>query len=78
MSCAISPGKIILDQDPSAMALVQEVLGHKRIKTTQSYYAEVSKIIAQRRYIHLLEAQSRKALATIKFRFIDPQTGKEI
>lgn len=71
-------GKIILDQDPSAMALVQEVLGHKRIKTTQSYYAEVSKLVAQRRYIHLLERQSRQVLAKVTFKFVDPRTGKEI
>ncbi len=71
-------GKIILDQDPSAMSLVQEILGHKRLKTTQSYYAEVSKIVAQRRYIHLLERQARQVLATIKFKFADPRTGKEI
>ena len=71
-------GKIILDQDPSAMSLVQEILGHLRIKTTQSYYAEVSKIVAQRRYIHLLERQARQVLATVTFKFVDPQTGKEI
>lgn len=71
-------GKIILDQDPSAMALVQEILGHKRIKTTQSYYAEVSKIVAQRRYIHLLERQSRHVLANVRFKFVDPRTGQEI
>ena len=71
-------GKIILDQDPSAMSLVQEILGHKRLRTTQSYYAEVSKIVAQRRYIHLLERQARQVLATMTFKFIDPQTGKEI
>jgi integrase len=71
-------GKIILDQDPSAMSLVQEILAHKRLRTTQSYYAEVSKIVAQRRYVHLLERQARQVLATIKFKFIDPRTGKEI
>jgi ribosome maturation protein Sdo1 len=32
----------------------------------------------QRRYLHLLERQSRQVLATIKFKFIDPDTGKEI
>lgn len=71
-------GKIILDQDPSAMSLVQEILGHKRLKTTQSYYAEVSKIVAQRRYIHLLEQHSRQVLATMTFKFFDPKTGKEV
>jgi integrase len=71
-------GKVILDQDPSAMSLVKEILGHKRLRTTQSYYAEVSKIIAQRRYIHLLERQARQVLATVKFKFVDPRTGKEI
>jgi integrase len=71
-------GKIILDQDPSAMSLVQEILGHLRIKTTQSYYAEVSKIVAQRRYIHLLERHARQVLAAVTFKFVDPQTGKEI
>jgi integrase len=71
-------GKIILDQDPSAMSLVQEILGHKRLETTQSYYAEVSKIVAQRRYIHLLEQNSRQVLATMKFKFFDPKTGKEV
>ena len=71
-------GKIILDQDPSAMSLVKEILGHKRLRTTQSYYAEVCKIVAQRRYIHLLERQARQVLATMTFKFVDPQTGKEI
>ena len=70
-------GKVILDQDPSAMALVKEILGHKRLRTTQAYYAEVCKIVAQRRYIHLLEQRSRKALANVSFRFVDPPTGKE-
>lgn len=61
-------GKIILDQDPSAMRLVQEVLGHKRIETTQSYYAEVSGIVAQARYVELLDRATRQALRTISFR----------
>ena len=29
------------------MSLVQEILGHKRLRTTQAYYAEVCKIVAE-------------------------------
>jgi len=61
-------GKVILDMDPSAMALVQEVLGHKRIETTQSYYAQVSKIVAQRNYLQLLDQYSRRVMSHVNFR----------
>lgn len=61
-------GKIILDIDPSAMSLVKEILGHKRLSTTESYYAEVNAIIAQRRYMELLDAGTRRALASRRFR----------
>ena len=61
-------GKVILDQDPSAMALVQEILGHKRIETTRSYYAEVSGIVAQTRYVELLDQATRRALRHLDFR----------
>lgn len=60
--------KVILDQDPSSMALVQALLGHWTISTTQAYYAEVNAIIAQRHYISLLDAATRKVLANVKFR----------
>lgn len=60
-------GKIILDQDPSAMALVKEMLGHTRLETTEAYYAEVCSIVAQERYLHLLEAASRRVLADTTF-----------
>ncbi|SEA96301.1 hypothetical protein [Rubrimonas cliftonensis] len=59
--------KVILDEDPSAMALVQVMLGHLWIKTTESYYAEVSKIIAQRRWQALLSAGARRAMAGLRF-----------
>ena len=52
--------KVILDQDPSAMALVQEVLGHKKIDTTRAYYAEVCGLVAQSRYLELLDRATRK------------------
>lgn len=61
-------GKVILDQDPSAMSLVQELLAHKRIETTRAYYAEVCGFIAQERYLDLLDKATRKALATVSFR----------
>lgn len=60
-------GKVILDVDPSAMALVQEILGHKKIETTRNYYAEVSKIVAQRRYLELLDQATRRALRDLDF-----------
>lgn len=60
--------KIILDIDPSAMGLVQEILEHKRIETTRAYYAEVSKLIAQKRYLQLLDRATRRALGTFDFR----------
>ena len=58
--------KIILDEDPSAMAVVQVMLGHLWMTTTESYYAEVSKIIAQRRWQALLNAGARRALSGIR------------
>lgn len=58
--------KIILDEDPSAMALVQVMLGHLWMKTTESYYAEVSKIIAQQRWQALLNAGARRALSGLR------------
>ncbi|WP_424934763.1 hypothetical protein [Amaricoccus macauensis] len=63
-------GKVILDQDPSAMALVQALLGHKTIKTTQSYYAEVCGIVAQTRYLHLLQQGMRQVYAQHSYKFI--------
>lgn len=59
--------KVILDMDPSAMGLVQEILEHKRIETTRAYYAAVSKIIAQKRYLQLLDQATRRSLGEIDF-----------
>lgn len=63
-------GKIILDMDPSAMGLVQELLGHKKIETTRSYYAEVSKIVAQQSYLGLLDRYTRRVLTNINWRVV--------
>lgn len=70
-------GKVILDMDPSAMALVQEVLGHKRIETTRSYYAEVNKIIAQKNYLSLLDQYTRRVMTNVDFRVEIQQTVGE-
>ncbi|MGK7295355.1 MAG: hypothetical protein ACNS61_05905 [Candidatus Wenzhouxiangella sp. M2_3B_020] len=70
-------GKIILDQDPSALELVKTLLGHKRLETTRSYYAEVCALVAQRRYLHLLEKGARRVLADVRFRFVDVDTGRK-
>jgi integrase len=61
-------GKVILDMDPSAMGLVQELLGHKKIETTRSYYAEVCKIVAQQHYLGLLDKYTRRVLTNVDFR----------
>lgn len=70
-------GKIILDQDPSAMALVQQLLGHEKIETTQAYYAEVCQLVAQKRYLHLLDASARRVLANTRFTLVDPVKRKD-
>jgi hypothetical protein len=59
--------KVILDMDPSAMGLVQEVLEHKRIETTRAYYAAVSKLIAQKRYLALLDKATQRTLGKLNF-----------
>jgi integrase len=53
--------KIILDEDPTRMALVQILLDHKSIVTTGRFYARINKIIALREF-HQLVAKRRQAL----------------
>jgi integrase len=51
--------KIVLDRDPTAMPLVQTILGHANQRTTEAYYAEVNQILAQERFQqHLAAAES--------------------
>ncbi|UEM18455.1 tyrosine-type recombinase/integrase [Skermanella mucosa] len=56
--------KIVLDQEPESMPLVQELLGHKKEQTTRRYYAEINSILVQRRYHDLLLGRLR----TLRFR----------
>lgn len=58
--CRHLSAKIILDADPSKMALVQTLLGHKSLKTTETYYGQVNQIIAQRWYQDALAETARK------------------
>jgi integrase len=46
--------KIVLDQDPAQMELVRQMLGHKTIETTRSYYAQAQSALAQHRYHEIL------------------------
>ncbi|MGM0561691.1 MAG: tyrosine-type recombinase/integrase [Pseudomonadota bacterium] len=52
--CRHLTAKLILDIDPSQMSLVQHLLGHKKLSTTEAYYAEVNSIIAQREWQKIL------------------------
>lgn len=69
--------KVILDMDPGAMGLVQELLAHKRIETTRSYYAQVCKIVAQRNYLKLLDKYTRRVMSNVSFRIVDEQEAEE-
>lgn len=53
--------KAVLDQDPTRMQLVSDLLGHRSVRTTQRYYADVSAILVQREFHDLLEKR-RKAV----------------
>src|SRR5690606_8731185 len=55
-------GKLILDEEPHSMGLVSALLDHKSDLTTRRFYAEVDKLIAQRRY-HAILAERKSALA---------------
>jgi integrase len=50
--------KLVLDRDPTAMSLVQEILGHKSEDTTRAYYADVNKALVQKKFqAHLEEVE---------------------
>jgi len=55
--------KVVADEHPDKMVLVQRLLGHKSIKTTESYYAEIKQIVAQRMYHRLLDEYIQKLRA---------------
>jgi integrase len=52
-------GKIILDAQPGAVAVVQQLLGHKRIDTTLRFYARLDPQKARSNYQAMLQARLR-------------------
>ncbi|WP_026988477.1 site-specific integrase [Fodinicurvata fenggangensis] len=58
--------KILLDSDPAQMDLVQNLLGHKSRRVTESYYAEVQQILVQRRWHEILDQASQSARLSLK------------
>ena len=53
-------GKIVLDQNPGALAIVQQLLGHKNIQTTAAFYTRLEPAKARAHYHEILtKAQSR-------------------
>jgi integrase len=56
--------KIVLDQDPSAIPLVSQILGHASIKTTLSYYAKINNVVSQRLYHAALASKIRSVFAS--------------
>lgn len=58
--------KILLDSDPAQIDLVQNLLGHKSKRVTQSYYAEVQQILVQRRWHEILDQASKNARLSLK------------
>lgn len=56
--------KIVLDQDPSAIPLVSQILSHASITTTLSYYAKINDVISQRLYHQALASKIRSVFAS--------------
>jgi hypothetical protein len=54
-------GKIILDQDPTQIDLVRQMLTHERVETTERYYAEINEILVQRKIHDILAEAERLA-----------------
>lgn len=68
-------GKLILDEDPTRMALVQILLDHKSIQVTQRFYTRVNKVLAQREFLALVEARRQKVLSIVAKKPRNPRRG---
>lgn len=54
-------GKIVLDEDPTKIDLVQQMLAHRARETTERYYAQANQILAQRKVHEILGEAERIA-----------------
>ena len=48
--------KIVLDRDVTAMPLIQQILGHKYLSTTEAYYADIKQAMADMEFQARLDA----------------------
>jgi integrase len=48
--------KIVLDRDVTAMPLIQQILGHKNLSTTEAYYADIKQAMADIEFQQRLDA----------------------
>ena len=52
--------KIVLDRDINAMPLMQQVLGHKRLSTTEDYYTDIKKAFVDAQFQAHLDAKEQE------------------
>jgi integrase len=52
--------KIVLDRDINAMPLMQQILGHKRLGTTEKYYTDIKKAFVDAQFQAHLDAKEQE------------------
>ena len=60
--------EMVLREDPNALGLVSQHLGHRDLNTTRRYYAREQTRIASQRYHEVLERQRAKASSPARAR----------
>jgi integrase len=66
---------MVLREDPNALGLVSQHLGHRDLNTTRRYYAREQTRVATQRYHEVLERQRAKASSPARARGRTP-SGK--
>jgi integrase len=54
-------GRVMQQHSPGAFAAIAQLLGHKDVRTTIAYYAELDTLSAGRQFDAFLEAERSKA-----------------